>query len=109
MYILLHCVFLFFSDALLADLQNTVSPGSGGIGGGSSPGYGSLNKTSRQSPGSETPSSRVDAYSTKSVSKTEYILLLLFFYNFRNFEDIIFLLYIHCIEDKDNHEVVIFL
>lgn len=59
--------FSSFTDALLADLQNTISPGSGGIS-GSSPGYGSLNKTSRQSPGSETPSSRIDAYNTKSVS-----------------------------------------
>lgn len=58
-----------FSDALLADLQNTVSPGSGGVG-GSSPGYGSLRSTSRQSPGSENPASRSDAYNVKSVSFT---------------------------------------
>ncbi|XP_008192951.1 paxillin isoform X2 [Tribolium castaneum] len=49
-------------DALLADLQNTVSPG-----GGSSSGYGSLNasRDGRQS-GAESPASRVDSYGVRS-------------------------------------------
>lgn len=70
--------FSSFTDALLADLQNTVSPGSGGIG-GSSPGYGSLNKTSRQSPGSETPSSKIDSYNSSFVSFTTSCNVILMF------------------------------
>lgn len=58
-----------FLDALLADLQNTVSPGATNIGGSTS-GYGSLNKT-RQSPARESPISRSDSYTSKSVSKIQ--------------------------------------
>lgn len=63
------------TDALLADLQNTVSPG----GGGSSSGYGSLN-TSRDGrhSGAESPASRVDAYNVRSVSKISYAIWWLF-------------------------------
>ncbi|KAK9696427.1 LIM domain [Popillia japonica] len=53
-----------YLNALLADLQNTVSPGATNIGGSTS-GYGSLNKT-RQSPARESPISRSDSYTSKS-------------------------------------------
>ncbi|XP_019878106.2 leupaxin-like isoform X2 [Aethina tumida] len=57
-----------YLNALLADLQNTIHPGSGGISSSNS-GYGSLNKT-RQSPGVESPVSRVDGYSVKTSTPT---------------------------------------
>ncbi|XP_063907699.1 leupaxin isoform X1 [Zophobas morio] len=60
-----HAEWEHFLNALLADLQNTVSPGS--VSGGSS-GYGSLNtsRTTRQSPSCESPAPKVDSYSVRS-------------------------------------------
>jgi paxillin len=52
-------------DALLADLQNTVSPGGAT---GSSSGYGSLNASrgTRQSPGGDSSATKVESYSVRS-------------------------------------------
>ncbi|CAH0555772.1 unnamed protein product [Brassicogethes aeneus] len=57
-----------YLNALLADLQNTIHSGSGLN--SSSPGYGSLKKTSRQSPGAESPISQVQGYTVKSSTPT---------------------------------------
>lgn len=56
---------LIFTDALLADLQNTISPGSQ-----HSSGYGSLKtpRGVRNSPGSDASLGRTDSYTVKSVS-----------------------------------------
>ncbi|KRT85290.1 hypothetical protein AMK59_2986, partial [Oryctes borbonicus] len=59
-----NCSELSELDALLADLQNTVSPGATGVASNTSV-YGSLNKT-RQSPARESPISRSDSYTSKS-------------------------------------------